>query len=411
MHNEGDRRNPNVLTAREADRAAELPVSPFGDISGGGPEPAEINGTAGDSTAPITNGAGDQHPDADPEEPDATDASSEAGATLPGAGELSGALKAGKPEIYWHYRESLFELASNPQGDTDAKQLNRMIALSRKILEADDEHLYFQSHLVLRTMQSPAKIDLAPVIDEIEYAATSSSPINTLMRGMSYSVFGCCVAFAVAIGSVIYLEKDRDTDAGGAPGSVVTANAAATPTPADPATTSGDPSAAAAAEPPGELTKAVSAVPSNQKVRSSLGEALKKSMIVAGFFGVLGSVVSIMQRLDQFERPKRRSHSLVLFTGVALPLIGGVFAMVIAAVFRTGIVSTALTEPQPGTDFPYFYVVIGFLSGFSERFAGNILGRAEDGISGDREVTIRKEADGSVEASEKTKLTTTSAAS
>jgi hypothetical protein len=134
-------------------------------------------------------------------------------------------------------------------------------------------------------------------------------------------------------------------------------------------------------------------------------------MIVAGFFGVLGSVVSIMQRLDQFERPKRRSHSLVLFTGIALPLIGGVFAMVIAAVFRTGIVSTALTEPQPGTDFPYFYVVIGFLSGFSERFAGNILGRAEDGISGDREVTIRKEADGSVQASEKTSVTTAPATS
>jgi hypothetical protein len=103
-------------------------------------------------------------------------------------------------------------------------------------------------------------------------------------------------------------------------------------------------------------------------------------VIVAAFFGCLGGVVSLLSRLAEFEAMRGRSRKFLTLTGVTLPVVGGVFAAVIGAIFAADIVNiTANTEA--GWNH-WLFVVLGFLSGFSERFTRNILGAAEERLGG-----------------------------
>jgi hypothetical protein len=73
-------------------------------------------------------------------------------------------------------------------------------------------------------------------------------------------------------------------------------------------------------------------------------------------------------------------------TGLMLPLIGAVFAFVLAAVIVSGIINLELGAGGPkltgSQASPYVFIVIGFLAGFSERFARGMFDRVETLISG-----------------------------
>ncbi|WP_114395188.1 hypothetical protein [Oleisolibacter albus] len=98
---------------------------------------------------------------------------------------------------------------------------------------------------------------------------------------------------------------------------------------------------------------------------------------LAALAGFAGGVASLLLRLAEFEALKGRSRHFLMFTGLLQPILGMLFACVIAAIFLSGIVNLA---PETRSSTSYFFIVIGFLSGFSERFAKGIIGRTEDNI-------------------------------
>lgn len=101
-------------------------------------------------------------------------------------------------------------------------------------------------------------------------------------------------------------------------------------------------------------------------------------VVVSATFGLLGSLVSVLLRLSDFDG-SRRSRQFLIFTGGVLPIVGAIFATVVCAIFASEIVGTSLV-PQPAEGTPtsiYFYMVVGFVAGFSERFARNLVGYFE----------------------------------
>jgi hypothetical protein len=103
-----------------------------------------------------------------------------------------------------------------------------------------------------------------------------------------------------------------------------------------------------------------------------------RNVICASIFGCLGSVVSILLRLSEFETTKGRSREFLFLSGSTLPIVGGIFAAVVAALLASNIVSFNFAGGQINI---WLFVVIGFLSGFSERFTRNLLSVAEGRIS------------------------------
>jgi len=87
--------------------------------------------------------------------------------------------------------------------------------------------------------------------------------------------------------------------------------------------------------------------------------------------GIVGSVVSLLLRLNEFEVTRNKSKDFLRWYGASLPIVGGFFAIVIAAILDGKII--------PFLNFSQWqmFIVIGFLSGFSERFTRNILDAIE----------------------------------
>lgn len=103
------------------------------------------------------------------------------------------------------------------------------------------------------------------------------------------------------------------------------------------------------------------------------------SVLVAALSGMLGSIVSILLRIAEFESTRGRSKSFLELTGATLPLVGGAFGAVIAALLAANIVNISFGN-VPGGNI-WLYVVVGFLSGFSERFSRSFLNMAESRLA------------------------------
>jgi hypothetical protein len=113
-------------------------------------------------------------------------------------------------------------------------------------------------------------------------------------------------------------------------------------------------------------------------------DLLKKPIIVAIVFGTLGAVVSVLLRLSEFENATRRSRQFLLMTGIMLPIVGAVFASVTCALFASEIINfsfASANNKEALWNNSYFFIVIGFLSGFSERFTRGLLSTAENVVT------------------------------
>jgi hypothetical protein len=88
--------------------------------------------------------------------------------------------------------------------------------------------------------------------------------------------------------------------------------------------------------------------------------------IVAFCFGCLGGIVSLLNRLSDFDSKQVRSRDYLFMYGLTLPIVGGVFALILAAVMDAKIISILDNRTQ-------LFIVIGFLAGFSERFTQALL--------------------------------------
>jgi hypothetical protein len=100
-------------------------------------------------------------------------------------------------------------------------------------------------------------------------------------------------------------------------------------------------------------------------------------LILFGIFGAAGSVISIMVRIDEFNRWPP-DPSILFFTGLFKPIIGFFFAIFVLLALNSGIVQISLTEERQA----YFFMAIAFIAGFSERFARDIASQTESMFPG-----------------------------
>ncbi len=96
------------------------------------------------------------------------------------------------------------------------------------------------------------------------------------------------------------------------------------------------------------------------------------------FFGALGSIVSILVRLHQFSGLPIQDSSILFLTGLFKPIIGASFALFVYAIFNSGLLPIAVNPEK----IKFFFVTLSFVAGFSERFAQDVVSKAEAAISG-----------------------------
>jgi len=112
---------------------------------------------------------------------------------------------------------------------------------------------------------------------------------------------------------------------------------------------------------------------------------------VAFCFGCFGSVVSFLGRLSDFDKAQERSQRYLLAYGLALPIIGGGFALVVAAGLCAGFI-TLFNNKVP------VFIVVGFLAGFSEQFTYAILKKIQNIVSPEEANAAAKPQDTSTAA-------------
>jgi hypothetical protein len=103
-----------------------------------------------------------------------------------------------------------------------------------------------------------------------------------------------------------------------------------------------------------------------------------EDLVLITIIGALGSVTSIMVRLQDFDtrysgRYNNKPGILVLY-GFFKPIIGMFFALFCFALLNAGLVPAVVV---PEDKKVYFFITIAFLAGFSERFAGDIIAQVE----------------------------------
>jgi hypothetical protein len=104
-------------------------------------------------------------------------------------------------------------------------------------------------------------------------------------------------------------------------------------------------------------------------------------LVLVGLAGALGSVISVMYRINDFNDESVNSSLLLFFTGLFKPIIGVGFALFVFVALSAKL--TTLVQP-PSDAVPYFYAALGFLAGFVEKFAPDLIdtvGKAVEGTS------------------------------
>jgi len=242
----------------------------------------------------------------------------------------SGSVDSKKPSHLFGYRPDV---------------MARLLTLSRRLDDGGNPVLYQQASLAAQLWKTHPSTGstVSAVLDDIEFATSRNSPIYTVMYGLIASVLW------LSLGTLAFLTLYSFVYAW--VGGVLW-----------------------------------------QKVISDLYDHLRTSpLMVASMFGMLGAVVSVLLRLSEFENAQRRSRQFLRMTGVVLPLVGVVFASVTCSLFASNLINFSFAlgsdhSPMLHTNI-YFFIVIGFLSGFSERFTRGLLGSAEQSL-----MTSRSEA-------------------
>jgi hypothetical protein len=98
--------------------------------------------------------------------------------------------------------------------------------------------------------------------------------------------------------------------------------------------------------------------------------------------GAIGAIVSVMSRMRQDPRSPQAfrvdyevGKAPLWFLGAVRPVLGAIFGTAVYFALRSGLI--VLTPSGEETEF-YFYALLAFLAGFSERFTHVLLGQIED---------------------------------
>jgi hypothetical protein len=102
------------------------------------------------------------------------------------------------------------------------------------------------------------------------------------------------------------------------------------------------------------------------------------SPLAALLAGAVGAVVSVIQRITagHFDLRYDVGRGYALFLGGLRPLIGGAFALAVTFAFMSGLLHLPLSEHDRRAHERLALLVIGFVAGFSERWAQDTLATA-----------------------------------
>lgn len=99
--------------------------------------------------------------------------------------------------------------------------------------------------------------------------------------------------------------------------------------------------------------------------------------------GAIGALVSVLSRMsgndDKFSVDFEVGRPLLRRLGLYKPFVGSVFGVALYFLLQSGLLTT---QPPHGNAL-YFYGIVAFLAGFSERFTGVMFGSAERLMSGE----------------------------
>lgn len=107
---------------------------------------------------------------------------------------------------------------------------------------------------------------------------------------------------------------------------------------------------------------------------------------VVALAGALGSIISILIRLDEYKDTDYKGSSAPILVGFAKPLIGTAFGLFLFTIISSNILpiikvpDTGINQQQNSDIRYYFFFSIAFVVGFSERLAKDIIERTEDSI-------------------------------
>src|SRR5204863_3065708 len=102
--------------------------------------------------------------------------------------------------------------------------------------------------------------------------------------------------------------------------------------------------------------------------------------------GTVGALVSVLSRMssgddDRFSIDFEVGRPLLRRLGLYKPFVGSVFGVATYFLLAGGLLPTTAPTGNPGHRL-YFYGIVAFLAGFSERFTGVIFGKAEQLVGG-----------------------------
>lgn len=112
--------------------------------------------------------------------------------------------------------------------------------------------------------------------------------------------------------------------------------------------------------------------------------------------GTLGSIISILIRIEEFQKKKYSDPLTPFLVGAFKPMIGGAFAVLFLALINSGVLLMIINpnvlklnqaSPQQSSQDQQrsLIFVIAFVVGFSERLAKDFIGKAEEIAGGNRD--------------------------
>jgi hypothetical protein len=116
-----------------------------------------------------------------------------------------------------------------------------------------------------------------------------------------------------------------------------------------------------------------------------------KALGIIAFAALIGGIISIATRLNEFSRVRDLDPFAMFWTALLKPLIGVVLAVFILATLAGNVISFGFLGADPlglgagkVVDEKVWYILwmLGFLAGFSERFAWDFVDRAEGVAAG-----------------------------
>jgi hypothetical protein len=113
-------------------------------------------------------------------------------------------------------------------------------------------------------------------------------------------------------------------------------------------------------------------------VQHALDKKLSPEQVVmVGIAGAFGSIISIMVRIQDFDRSSTPDPASQVFVGAFRPVIGIGFALFGYVAVKAGILPIGV----PAEQAPYFFAALAFLCGFSERLANDLVAKTEQSLA------------------------------